>query len=139
MSDVGLFESQSRRTNIFLIFRGFSSEILSHKGYFVDFSFPGFFFTFSCFDNLEHLCFCQRFDFLYWNLPLSCFFLSFLLNHVLKNFGIACVFSVHQISWDCAFFDFIILHCDVLFFVSFYKFFHPYFLLKSLFVVKFSL
>jgi len=116
-----------------------SSEVFSNKTNFVDSSFPTFSFSFSRSNHLKHLSLSHWFNLFHWHVPLSCFFFTFLFDHVCQHFRVFLLLPVHKISWNCAFFNVLHTAFSILFLMFFDGFLHLYLLFEPFFVEKFSL
>lgn len=86
MSDISLSHPQCGGSNKSFKFGWSPGEVPWNEGDLVDDSFPLFFLSLSGFEYGEHFSLVHGFDFLYWCLPSSCFFFSFLFDHVREDF-----------------------------------------------------
>ena len=138
MSYICIFESQSHRSYKSFMFWRLSSKILPYKTNFVNSSLPALSLSLSGSNNFKHFRLSHWFDFLYRYIPLSCFFFTFLFDHIGEYLRISLLLSIHKISRYCSLFNFLYSAFCVLLLVLFDSFFHLYFLFKSLFVKNFS-
>lgn len=139
MSDVSVSESKTHGSDEAFVFWWFTGEVLSHEADLVDSALPAFPLSLSRTDDLEHLGLGHWFHFLHWNRPLASFFLTFLLDHIGEDFGVALLFSVHEVSRDCSFLDVFHSALGVFFFVFFDGFLHLYLLLEAFLIEEFGL
>ena len=119
------------------MFWWFSCKVLTDESYFVYSSFPTFSLSFSWSYNFKHFCLSHWFYLFDRDWPFTCFFLSFLFNHVSQNFRISLLLSVHQIGGNCTFFNVLYSTLCIFLLMFFYCFLHLYFLFESLFIKDF--
>ena len=139
MSHICVFKPQTHWPYKSLMFWRLSCKILSHKTNFIDSSLPAFSLSFSRSDYLKHFSFCHRFNLLDRYIPFSCFFFTFLLDHIGQNFWVSLLLPIHQICWYCTFLYVLDSTLGILLFVFFDSLFHLYFFFKPLFIENFSL
>lgn len=139
MSHICIFKSQTHRSNKSLMFGRLSRKILSYKTNFIDSSLPAFSLSFTRSNHLKHFSFCHWFNLLDRYIPFSCFFFTFLLDHIGQNLWVSLLLPIHQICGYCAFLYVLDSTLGILLFVFFDSFFHLYFLFKPLFIENFCL
>lgn len=139
MSDVGIFESETHGSNEAFMFWWFTSKVLSNKADLVNSTLPTFALSLSRTNDLKHLGFSHRLDLLHRHRPLACLLFTLLLDHIGEDFGVALLFSVHEISRDCSFLNILHSALGVLFLVLLDGFLHLDLLLEAFLIEELGL
>ncbi len=134
MRHICVSESEPHGSDESFVFWWFSGEVFAHESYFINSSFPALSLSLSRSNDFEHLGLCHWIDFLDRDWPFSCFFFSFLLDHIGQHLWVSLLLSIHQIGRHGSLLNVFNSALCIFLFVLFDRLFHLYFLLESLLI-----